>query len=68
MMMRMIPLLAGLLTAALAAVPVAIVWDTRTALVVAAVMALLLWPLLSLAHWVILWLVRNAFTARRARE
>lgn len=64
------PLLVALLAALLAAVPVALIWDTPTALAVAAALAIVLWPLMALSHRAIVWLVDAigaALTARRGR-
>ncbi|WP_114649912.1 hypothetical protein [Pseudothauera hydrothermalis] len=42
-------LLTSLFASALAAVPVALMWDTATAVLVASVMAVVLWPLMAMA-------------------
>lgn len=44
------PLLTSLFAAALAAMPVALIWDAATAAIVASVMAVVLWPLMAMAR------------------
>lgn len=64
------PFLVAMLAALLAAVPVALILDTATALAVAAALTITLWPLMALSRRIVVWLadaIGAAFTARRGR-